>query len=113
MALHLSVRQRGDITIIDIRGDLLLAECAALPLKVKELLAAGRRKFALNLEGINHTDSTGIGALVASFTSVRNRGGMLKVFHPSPKVLDVMQLTHLDQVFAIFPHETDALAKFQ
>ena len=57
---------------------------------VKELLGKGQN-ILLNLGDISYIDSSGIGELVAAFTSVRNRGGELKLLHLTKKVQDLLR----------------------
>src|SRR5690348_11803876 len=72
------LRCSGRITIGDTARD-FSAKCW-------EMFQRGRPTFALDLSGINHIDSTGIGALASLLTSVRTRGGDLKLISPSRKV---------------------------
>ena len=57
-------------------------------------------------------DSSGIGELVGSFTTVTNRGGTLKLLHLPPKVTDLLQVTQLITVFEVHEKEADAVASF-
>ena len=112
MALQISVRERGDVTILDVAGELNASGCPALPQQVKQLLALGKRKIAINLEEVTFVDSTGLGSLVASFTSARSHNGALKLFSPNPVVHEAIQMTLLHRVIETHHREADALASF-
>jgi len=65
------------------------------------MLQRSRPTFALDLSGINHIDSTGVGALASLLTSVRTRGGDLKLIAPSKKVESALRITFLYELFHI------------
>lgn len=50
---------------------------------------------------------------MATFTTVKNRGGALKLLNLPPKVNDILQITQLITVFDVFDDEVDALMSFQ
>jgi len=97
------LRCSGRITIGDTAKD-LSAKCS-------EMLQRGRPTFALDLIGINHIDSTGVGALASLLTSVRTRGGDLKLIAPSRKVESVLRTTYLYPLFHILS-SAQQLAEF-
>jgi len=112
MALQISIREKGDVTILDLAGDLIAGDCPALPQQVKRLLALGKRKIALNLSEVGYADSTGLGSLVSSFTSACNHNGALRVFSPNPVLRAAMEVTLLYRVIGTHYGETEALASF-
>jgi len=112
MALQISVREKDDVAILDLAGDLTAGHCPALTQQVKQLLSLGTRKIAVNLSRVGYADSTGLGSLVASFTSVRNQDGALRLVNPSPVISAAIQVTLLDRVIQTYAREADALASF-
>jgi anti-sigma B factor antagonist len=97
-----SARQVGDVTIVDLSGQIKLGEgSSVLRDTVKDLLGKGQKKILLNLGDINYIDSSGIGEMVSAFTSVRNQGGELKLLHLTKKVHDLLQITKLCTVFHV------------
>jgi anti-sigma B factor antagonist len=112
MALQISMREKGDVAILDLAGELIAGECPALPQQVKKLLSLGKRKIAINLSEVGYVDSTGLGSLVASFTSVRSQDGALRLLSPSPVISAAIQVTLLDRVMQTYSREADALASF-
>lgn len=111
----LTVTQRtiDDVTILDLDGSVRLGEEEShLRETVKDLLAAGRTKILLNLDEVDYIDSSGIGALVYSFTTVRRQNGQLKLLNLSQRVHDVLTLTKLLSVFEEFKDEDQAIKSF-
>ncbi len=113
MKMTTSTRQVGGVTIVDISGRIELGEeSAALRDMVRGLLGEGRKQILLNLGDVNYIDSSGLGALVSSFTSARKQGGELKLLSLTDKVTDLMQITRLYTVFDIKDDESVAVKSF-
>jgi anti-sigma B factor antagonist len=113
MSMTTSTRQVGGVTIVDMRGRIVLGEeSAALRELVCDLLSKGHKKILLNLRDVNYIDSSGLGNLVSAFTSVRKQEGELKLLNLTNKVHDVMQITRLYTVFDILEDEALAVKSF-
>jgi len=113
MDMTTSVRTVGDVTIVDISGRIALGdESAALRDLITELLGKGDRKIILDLADVGYIDSSGLGALVSSFATVKRQGGELKLVKLSDKVDDLMEVTRLYTVFDIADNEEEALQSF-
>jgi anti-sigma B factor antagonist len=113
MSITTSMRQSGDVTIVDLSGRIALGEESA---KVREtvmsLLSAGKVKILLNLAGVDYIDSSGLGTLVSSVATVRKAGGEMKLENLTSKVDDLMEVTRLYTVFDIEDKEEDAIKSF-
>jgi len=113
MGMKSGVRQVDDITVIDLAGQIKLGEgSSVLRDTVKDLLAKGQKNILLNLGEVNYIDSSGVGELVSAFTSVRNRGGELKLLHLTKKIRDLLQIAKLYTVFEVLDDEATAIAAF-
>ena len=110
MSLVLKSRRLDDVVILDLSGRITMGEgTLILRDQIQKLLSAGDRKFLLNLEDVNYIDSSGLGELVTSFTTVRNQGGLLKLLNLTRRVQDLLQITKLLTVFETFNSEAEAL----
>jgi anti-sigma B factor antagonist len=108
-----STRQVAGVTIVDISGRIVLGEeSATLRRLVCDLLDKGQKNILFNLAAVNYIDSSGLGSMVGSFTSVRKQGGELKLLHLTTKVQDLMQITRLYTVFDIMDDEAVAVKSF-
>jgi anti-sigma B factor antagonist len=113
MNIMTSTRQVGSVTIVDISGRIVLGEeSAALRNLVCDLLSKGHKNILFNLGDVNYIDSSGLGNMVSSFTSVRKQGGELKLLNLTNKVHDLMQITRLYTVFDIMDDEVVAVKSF-
>ena len=115
MALKISTRESGDITIVDLvgRSTLVGHGTDAFSLHIKKLVAAGTHKILLNLAELTQIDSSGVSVIVETFASLRNRRGELKLLCPRGRVLEVLRVLRLPQVIPCFEDESEALASFK
>ena len=110
MSMVLKARRLDDVVILDLSGRITMGEgTLILRDQIQRLLAAGNRKFLLNLADVDYIDSSGLGELVTSFTTVRNSEGQLKLLNLTTRVQDLLQITKLLTVFEVFNNETEAL----
>jgi len=113
MKMTASTRLVGDVTIVDLSGRIVLGGGSAeLRDLVRNLANEGKKKILLNLRGVNYIDSSGLGELVAAFTSVRKQGGELKLLNLTKRVHDLLQITKLYTVFEITDDEAASLKSF-
>jgi anti-sigma B factor antagonist len=113
MPLTIASREVAHVTILDITGRIVLGdEIGDLRDAVRDLIARGKKKIILNLQGVDYIDSSGVGELVGSFTTVRNAGGELKLLNLTQKVHDVLHVTKLYTVFDIKDDEFHAVKSF-
>jgi anti-anti-sigma factor len=107
------IRDQGDVRIIELSGKITIGTG---DVKLKELITSaveqGKVKILLDLAGVTAIDSSGIGEMVACYTSVTKRGGHLKLLRLSPKINDILQVTQLITVFDVFDNEAEAVASF-
>lgn len=114
MSLELCTRQVNEVAIVDVVGQIKLGEgCDLLCDTVKWLLDRGEKSILLNLAEVDYIDSSGIGALVSVFSSVRNRDGELKLLHLTRKVHNLLLITKLYTVFHVMEDEAAAIAAFR
>jgi len=113
MALDIHQRERERITILDLKGRITVGpEASALREKVSEDVAAGIRMLVLNMAGVDYVDSTGLGALVMSATTLRKAGGNVKLLNLNRRNIELLVMTKLATVFEIFTDEQDAVNSY-
>jgi anti-sigma B factor antagonist len=79
---------------------------------IANTVAAGKNKILLDLSGVTTIDSSGIGELVGSYTTVTNRGGKLKLLHLPAKLNELLHVTQLITVFEVYENEDEATKSF-
>jgi anti-sigma B factor antagonist len=107
-----TIRQSAQISLIDLNGRLTFFEVGILRENITRLVREGRKQIVLNLSGLHYLDSSGIGELARMYVMVVKNGGEMKVIGLTPKIEEVLKVTHLYQVFPEFPDEQAALRSF-
>jgi anti-sigma B factor antagonist len=112
--LNISERQAGDVTVLDLSGKITIGEgSVSLRNAIRRLIEEGKKKILLNLGKVSYVDSSGIGELVSSFTTIQRESGQLKLLNLSQKIQDLMTITKLHTVFDVYDEETGALNSFK
>ena len=112
--LDVKERQAGDVTILDLSGEVRIGEGAvALRDSIRNLADQGKNKVLLNLAGVKYMDSTGVGELIANYTTVTRNGGQLKLLSLTEKIQNLLVITKLLTVFDAYENEAEALKSFE
>ena len=112
MNFSATIRQVGQVSVVEVSGKLTSFESGALRNSIARLLKEGRKQILLNLSGLVYLDSSGIGDLVHTYMSVIKSGGEMKVVGLTEKVEEILKITQLYQVFPEFKDEHSALQSF-
>lgn len=111
--LNISTRENGGVIVVDLVGRIALGETSAnLHQTLKDLVNNDNRQILLNLADVTTIDSSGLGTLVAGYTSVETNGGQLKLENLSDRTSELMTITKLYTVFEIFDNELAAVNSF-
>jgi anti-sigma B factor antagonist len=109
--MKIRTRSVGDVRILDIDGQIILGqETKIVRSTIKDLLHNGVRNMVLNLAEVNYIDSSGVGELVSSFTTVAKEGGQLKLLNLTTKVREILAITRLLTIFQVYDNEQAAVS---
>jgi anti-sigma B factor antagonist len=112
--LEIKERQAGDVTVLDMNGKIRMGEGSSLLRDaIRKLVTDGQKKILLNLGGVGNIDSSGIGELIANYTTVSKDGGQMKLLNLTEKVNDLLVITKLLTVFDVYETEPEALGSFK
>lgn len=111
--MNITVRTTDNATILDLNGALKIGEAEqGFREKVKEVVDKGAKNLAVNLTEVPTTDSSGIGAMMYTYTAIKKVSGKCKFFGPSKQVRQILKMVLLDTVFEIYDDEASALGAF-
>jgi len=101
------------ITILDLEGRLIAGlDSSLLRERIVEVANQKRLNLILNLKRVEFIDSTGLGTMVMSFTTIQKLGGALKLLNLSKRHIELLVLTKLSTIFEVFDDEQDAINSF-
>jgi anti-sigma B factor antagonist len=111
--LKFTLKVVGDVCVLKLEGKFTGGgDSFFLREKIKNVLSMGIQKILVDMDGVPYIDSTGVGFLVGSHTSITQEGGQLKLLRVKPKILEVLKVMNLLKVLEIFEDEDAALKSF-
>lgn len=111
--LRITSRQVGEVVVLDMSGRITVGEGNLLLREmVGNLVESGKKNIVLNLGEVTYVDSSGLGELVKTHTTIRNLQGELKLVSLSKRVEALLQMTKLSSVFDIYEDEPSAMGSF-
>jgi len=111
--LYINQRRAGNVIVLDLKGRVRIGGTSlALHRAIRCLADEGKTQILLNLAGVTHIDSTGLGELISSHITLRDKGGEIKLAHLTERLRELLVITKLLAVFDIYDDEPQALASF-
>ena len=109
---QIETRSAGGVVIVEVIGEYHFPEEYVLGELITDEIQKGNKKFLLNLERVEWMSSTGIGDIVVCLKRVSEAGGDLKLLSPSERVVELLTMTRLIELFVVFRDEEEAIASF-
>jgi anti-sigma B factor antagonist len=104
------VERQGEVTVVDVEGQLIVGNRQELKQKVLEQLESGDRKFVIDFSNTGYIDSSGLGVLVSLSKKIREQSGELRLANLNEDLRILFELTKLDTLFKIADSRQDAMA---
>jgi anti-sigma B factor antagonist len=104
----------GDVAVLSFKGNLMgEPDTTEVRDKIYSLLQDGISKIVLDLGKVKWVNSSGLGTLIAAMTSVKNKGGELRLANVTDKVESLFVITQLIKVFKTYETVDRAIASFK
>src|SRR3712207_2342524 len=87
------------IALVRLSGRLDAAAAPQILARLKDAVADGKNRLAVDLSEVSFIDSTGLGTLVSGLKAARKAEGDLRLIAPSSQAQRLLRLTTLDRVF--------------
>ncbi len=99
------------VEVITLAGSLTLGRDAQnLESSVEELIKQQKTRIVLDMSEVSFVDSAGVGILVGSHGKVATAGGKLRMAGVTPRVLNVLRITKVDNLLALDENLAASLA---
>jgi anti-sigma B factor antagonist len=113
MSLDIHERDREGIAILDLDGRLTVgAEMAKYRETMQKLIDGGKRSVIVNMQKVDYVDSTGLGAMVMTYTTMQKAGGKMKLLNLTRRSIELLVMTKLTTIFEVFDDEQNAVNSF-
>lgn len=114
MALECFEWEVGNVWVLHLTGPITLGPATQkFRALIHDTLEAGKKNILLNMAEVYYIDSSGLGELVAAYTTAARNGGKLKLMKLTQRVQDVVQLTKVYRIFEVFMDEDTAVRSFE
>lgn len=114
MALEITQQEANGICILALRGRLVLGqESSGFRTTVSNLLSSGTKRIVINLQQANYIDSAGLGALLETHRTTKEKGGRLTLCSLGPNFRQALQYAKLLSIFETFPDEAAAVQSLE
>jgi len=111
--MEFKIKQEKGVTVIALRGKVVGGpDATELLQQLHTLLDQGKKKFVVDLGGVELMNSSGLGMLIGGLTAVRRAGGDLKLANAPPKILGLFTVTKLSNVFTHYDSLRKATESF-
>jgi len=111
--MKFSTRRVGNVNIIDVDGKILLGDGdEEIKQAIDVLIGKGEKEVLINLARVPYIDSAGLGEIIRCFTAIRKNGGNLKLLSPNQRLIDLLTITKLVNVFDWYNDESAAVKSF-
>jgi len=112
--VDINVRMRSSVQVIQLRGALRMGEAVdKFRQALEEAGGAADHRVVLDLSEMPSIDSSGIGVLVKSMASAKQRGGAVKLVNPSKFAVQTLRLVGVLNLFEVYDSEEAAVSSFQ
>jgi anti-sigma B factor antagonist len=110
--MEIEKTEKGAVTVIVVRGVIKLGESAkTFSSFLGEVLDQGTNPVVVDLEGIDHVDSTGLGELVGYLQRFEAQGRRMAFVNPARRLRRLFELTRLNEIVPIYDDQARAIAE--
>lgn len=103
----------GAVTLVTVNSDIIGSESRRMLVDhVRALLVTEHLQIVLDLGGVRHVDSRGLGELIECYRAAEGLGGVVKLLGVNRRLSDLLVITKLVNVFECFEAREDAIASF-
>ena len=112
--MKLKTKESNNVTVIELKGNVMGGpDATALNDELHKLIEQKKNKVVLDLHEVKFMNSSGLGMLIGSLTTMRNAGGDLKIACASEKIESLLIVTKLVTVFDHQESVEKAVASFK
>lgn len=112
--MKIKIRKTDSVALLDLSGKLMGGPDAdVFKETIKGLIEDGFKNVIVNLAHVPWVNSTGLGILIAGYTTLKREGGSLKLIHVTDRIESILMITKLGTIFEAYSDEETALKSFE
>lgn len=98
---------REEVKVIKLSGNLNATTSQEFRQNITGIVEGGARIVLVDFQDVTFMDSSGLGALVLAFKTLRAADAQLVLCSINEQVRILFELTNMDRVFEIFPNQEE------
>ena len=111
--MKIKIRKLETVAVVELSGKLMGGPDAdTFKDTIRQLIDDGYKNVVVSLKHVPWVNSTGLGILIAGYTTLKREGGALKLTHVTDRIESILMITKLATVFESYNTEDEALASF-
>ena len=113
--MNVGIRRKEGVTVLDIEGRVIGSESLALKSIIDDEIRSlqdGEVKMLLNMRQVRAMDSSGLGIIIAAYTSIQRRGGRIALLNVSGNINSLIVVSKLVTIFDRYDDEEKAILSF-
>lgn len=112
--MKMTDREQDGVVILEPKGKIMGGpDASLLHDKLHDIIEQGRRHVVIDLSQVDWMNSTGLGILISSYTTLRNHQGELKLANVTDKIQSLLTITKLVTVFDAYDSVDEAVQAFK
>jgi anti-sigma B factor antagonist len=108
-ALSVTATADDEWVVVAVHGEVDISTATTLDEALQRATASSAR-VVIDLSGVAFMDSTGLGVLMRAHKRQDDAGAALRIAAPSDRVTRLLDVTKLDDVFAVYPSVDESRA---
>jgi anti-sigma B factor antagonist len=102
-ALTYTVETMNNVIVLDLDGKVIGdQDTKKLCSHIRELSEEGKNNFVINFRKVKWINSLGLGSIMGCLTTLRNKGGDLRIANVHDAAMKYFTITRLDAVIKIY-----------
>lgn len=111
--MKLTDREMNGIVVLEPKGKIMGGpDASLLHDKLHECIEKNKRRIVIDLAQVDWMNSTGLGILISSYTTLRKNEGDLKLANVTDKIQSLLTITKLVSVFKTYDSVEEATKSF-
>ncbi|MEL6252124.1 MAG: STAS domain-containing protein [Bacteroidota bacterium] len=111
--MEFTFKEENNIGVYELQGNLIgEKDGITITESFTEQLDNGLKNFVIDLQNLQHINSSGLGVLITLLTKARKSGGEVTLSNPSDYIKNLLLITKLNTIFQIHSTKEEAMEVF-
>ena len=110
--MEISTKEMKRVSMLTVSGRVDSNTAPDFDKALRALIDASRTQIVIDMSGVEYLSSAGLRALLSASKAAKSGGGDVRLAAPSKRVREVMDLSGLNLIFAMYDDLVEAVGSF-